>query len=62
MRYLLCLLIIRSILTDRVNLSAKASVLIGDVDTVGFTYYDWQLNAHPYRMIVNDPRYGIHVT
>ncbi len=35
--------------------------LVGTVDTVGGTVYDWQFNGPVYHMIVNDPNYGVHV-
>jgi hypothetical protein len=34
--------------------------LIGMVDTIGGTTYDWQANGPAYRMLVNSPDYGLH--
>ncbi len=34
--------------------------LIGTVDTIGGTTYDWQANALQYRYLVNSPDYGLH--
>lgn len=35
--------------------------LVGTVDTVGGTMYDWQFNGPCYHMIANDPNWGVHV-
>ncbi len=35
--------------------------VVGAIDTIGGTTYDWQLGGPPYRMICNSPDYGIHV-
>jgi len=42
----------------RVNIPPKA--LVGTVDTIGGTTYDWWANGPIYRMIVNSPTYGVH--
>jgi hypothetical protein len=43
----------------RVNIPPKA--LIGTIDTIGGTTYDWWANGPMYRMIVNaGPTYGVH--
>jgi hypothetical protein len=34
--------------------------LIGTVDTIGGTVYDWQANGPCYRMIATSPDYGVH--
>jgi hypothetical protein len=33
-----------------------------EIDTIGGTTYDWAANGPTWRMVVNDPAYGIHVT
>ena len=43
----------------RVNIPPKA--LIGTIDTIGGTTYDWWANGPVYRMIVNSPNRGVHV-
>ncbi|MFO7675356.1 MAG: FlgD immunoglobulin-like domain containing protein [bacterium] len=35
--------------------------VIGIVDTVGGTTYDWQSNGPAYRQLINSPEHGIHV-
>jgi hypothetical protein len=35
--------------------------VIGVVDTVGGTTYDWQSNGPAYRQLINSPEYGIHI-
>ena len=35
-------------------------VLVGTVDTIGGTTYDWQANGPSLRMLVNSPDYGLH--
>ncbi len=40
---------------------AAAAVLVGTVDTVGGTTYDWCSNGPIYRFIANSPDYGVHV-
>jgi hypothetical protein len=40
----------------------ESFVLVGTIDTIGGTTYDWQSNACAYRMVVNSPEYGVHVT
>ena len=40
----------------------ESFVLIGTIDTIGGTTYDWQSNACAYRMVVNSSDYGVHVT
>jgi len=42
----------------RVNIPPKA--LVGTIDTIGGTTYDWWANGPMYRMIVNSPTYGVH--
>ncbi|UCG43269.1 MAG: T9SS type A sorting domain-containing protein [candidate division WOR-3 bacterium] len=39
----------------------EPAVLVGTVDTVGGTTYDWCGNGPIYRFIVNSPEYGVHV-
>ncbi len=39
----------------------ESIVLIGTVDTVGGTTYDWASNACSYRMMVNAPDNGVHI-
>lgn len=39
---------------------AKVNFLVGRVDTIGGTTYDWQLNGPQYRFLVNSPDYGLH--
>jgi hypothetical protein len=34
--------------------------LVGSLDTIGGTTYDWWANGPSYRMIVNSPAYGVH--
>jgi len=34
--------------------------LVGTVDTIGGSTYDWQLNGPALRMLVNSPDYGVH--
>ncbi|OYD16559.1 hypothetical protein CH330_02480 [candidate division WOR-3 bacterium JGI_Cruoil_03_51_56] len=38
----------------------ESTVLIGTVDTIGGTTYDWQGNGCIYRFLVNSSAYGIH--
>lgn len=40
---------------------AAAAVLVGTVDTVGGTTYDWCSNGPIYRFIANSPGNGVHV-
>jgi len=42
----------------RANIPPKA--LVGTIDTIGGTTYDWWANGPMYRMIVNSPTYGVH--
>jgi len=37
-------------------------VLVGSLDTIGGTTYDWFANGPRLRMIVNSPTYGVHAT
>uniref|UniRef100_A0A7V3UZE0 T9SS type A sorting domain-containing protein n=1 Tax=candidate division WOR-3 bacterium TaxID=2052148 RepID=A0A7V3UZE0_UNCW3 len=39
---------------------ATVNFLVGTVDTIGGTTYDWQLNGPQYRCLVNSPDYGLH--
>ncbi len=39
---------------------ATSVVLVGTVDTIGGTTYDWQSNGPAYRMLVNSYEYGLH--
>ncbi|MGB9741795.1 MAG: T9SS type A sorting domain-containing protein [bacterium] len=39
---------------------ATVNFLVGTVDTIGGTTYDWQLNGPQYRFLVNSPDYGLH--
>ena len=41
--------------------SVGPQFVIGDLDTVGGTTYDWLSNGPIYRFICNSPAYGIHV-
>jgi hypothetical protein len=43
----------------RVNVPPKA--LVGTLDTIGGTTYDWLANGPMYRMIVNSPIWGVNV-
>ncbi|MEO0079466.1 MAG: T9SS type A sorting domain-containing protein [candidate division WOR-3 bacterium] len=40
---------------------AGPQFIIGDLDTVGGSTYDWMANGPIYRFICNSPPYGIHV-
>jgi len=64
-------LLIRDILPNENSFSGKVGIiqprnsfanfaLIGTVDTVGGTYYDWQFNGPSYHWIINDPPNGVH--
>jgi hypothetical protein len=46
---------------DRPNPPAEPYVLVGQVDTVGGTTYDWQTNGPIGRFLINSPDYGLHV-
>ena len=39
---------------------ATSRILVGTVDTIGGTTYDWQANATTYQMLVHSPDIGIH--
>ncbi|MGQ9708021.1 MAG: T9SS type A sorting domain-containing protein [bacterium] len=41
--------------------NSGADFIVGEVDTVGGTTYDWLANGPVYRMICNSPEYGVHV-
>lgn len=43
----------------RVNIPPKA--LVGTLDTIGGTTYDWQTNGPLWKMVVNSPGFGVHV-
>lgn len=40
---------------------AEPEFIVGEVDTVGGTTYDWVANGPMYRMICNSPDFGVHV-
>ena len=40
----------------------ETDFLVGTVDTIGGTTYDWQANGPVYRMMANAPGNGVHVT
>jgi hypothetical protein len=49
--------------TSDVRQSPKATLpLVGTVDTVGGSTYDWWSNGAIWRQIANSPGYGLHVT
>ncbi|MCX7732185.1 MAG: T9SS type A sorting domain-containing protein [candidate division WOR-3 bacterium] len=39
---------------------ATVRFLVGQVDTIGGTTYDWQFNGPEYRLLVNSSDYGLH--
>ncbi|MEO0067629.1 MAG: T9SS type A sorting domain-containing protein [candidate division WOR-3 bacterium] len=41
---------------------ATVKFVVGRVDTIGGTTYDWQSNGPSYRWLVNAPGYGLHAT
>ena len=42
------------------QLSVPPKVLVGTLDTIGGTTYDWQTNGPRLREFVNSPKYGVH--